>query len=39
VVVYVLIILVFGSVFYVALPTGTLPGFYDFSNWLLVLVR
>lgn len=38
-VVYVLIILVFGSLFYVALPTGTLPGFYDFSNWLLVLIR
>ena len=38
-VVYGLIILVFGSLFYVALPTGTLPGFYDFSNWLLVLIR
>ena len=36
---YSLIILVFGSLFYVALPTGKLPGFYDFSNWLLVLVR
>jgi hypothetical protein len=37
--IYGLILLVFSSLFYVALPTGTWPGFYDFSNWLLVLVR
>lgn len=37
--VYGLVLLVFGSLFYVALPTGKLPGFYDFSNWLLVLIR
>jgi hypothetical protein len=37
--IYALVMLIFSSLFYVALPTGTWPGFYDFSNWLLVLVR
>ena len=37
--IYVAINLVFTSLFYVPLPTGNWPGFYDFSNWLLVLLR
>ena len=37
--IYALINLVFTKLFYVALPTGTLPGFYDFSNWLIVTLR
>ena len=24
---------------YVGLPVGYWPGFYDFSNWLVVLIR
>lgn len=38
-VIYALINLVFTRLFYVALPTGNWPGFYDFSNWFLVTVR
>jgi Tripartite tricarboxylate transporter TctB family len=38
-VIYALINLVFTKLFYVALPTGNWPGFYDFSNWFLVTVR
>ncbi|MCB1550280.1 MAG: tripartite tricarboxylate transporter TctB family protein [Hyphomicrobiaceae bacterium] len=33
---YVLILLVFAKLLYLSLPTGVWPGFYDFSNWLLV---
>lgn len=33
--IYVLINLTFTSLLFVALPTGTWPGFYDFSNWFL----
>lgn len=29
----------FVSIFFVPLPTGRLPGFYDFSNWLLGVAR
>jgi hypothetical protein len=38
-IVYALINLVFTKLFYVALPTGTWPGFYEFSNWFLVTLR
>jgi len=38
-VVYALINLVFTKLFYVALPTGNWPGFYEFSNWFLVTLR
>ena len=38
-VIFVLINLVFTKLFYVALPTGNWPGFYDVSNWFLVTVR
>ena len=37
--IYVLINLIFTKLFYVALPTGTWPGFYDFSNWLITTIR
>ena len=37
--IFVLINLVFTVLFFVALPTGTWPGFYDVSNWLLVTLR
>lgn len=38
-VIFALINLVFTKLFYVALPTGNWPGFYDVSNWFLVTVR
>ncbi len=38
-VIYAVINLVFTRLFYVALPTGNWPGFYDFSNWFLITVR
>jgi hypothetical protein len=38
-VIFVLVNLVFTRLFYVALPTGNWPGFYDASNWFLVTVR
>ena len=38
-VIYALINLVFTKLFYVALPTGNWPGFYEFSNWFLVTLR
>ncbi len=37
--VYGLSLLIFGTLLFVPLPTGNWPGFYDFSNWLLVLIR
>lgn len=37
--IYGLMLLVFGRLLFVPLPTGNWPGFYDFSNWLLVLIR
>jgi hypothetical protein len=38
-IIYAVINLVFTRLFYVALPTGNWPGFYDFSNWFLVTLR
>ncbi len=38
-IIYTAINLVFTWLFYVALPTGNWPGFYDFSNWFLIMVR
>ncbi len=38
-IIYAAINLVFTWLFYVALPTGNWPGFYDFSNWFLIMVR
>lgn len=37
--IYGLAMLIFTRLLFVALPVETWPGFYDFSNWLLVLVR
>ena len=37
--IFVLINLVFTVLFFVALPTGTWPGFHDVSNWFLVTLR
>lgn len=37
--IYALVLLVFVKLFYVALPTGNWAGFYDFSNWLIQIVR
>lgn len=37
--VYAISLLVFTRLLFVPLPTGNWPGFYDFSNWLLVLIR
>lgn len=34
-----LIFLVFAKLFYVALPVGNWPVFYDINNWLLVAIR
>ena len=36
---YGLFLLLFSKLLYIPLPTGTWPGFYDFSNWLLVFLR
>ena len=37
--IYGLVNLVFTKLFYVALPTGIWPGFYDFSNWFVTAIR
>jgi len=38
-IVSVLINLIFAKLFYVALPIGNWPGFYDINNWLLTAIR
>ena len=38
-VVYGLVLLVFVRLFYVALPVGNWPAFYDINNWIVVAVR
>lgn len=37
--VYGLVLLIFVRLFYVALPVGNWPGFYDVNNWIVVAVR
>lgn len=37
--VYVVIVIVFAKFLYVGLPTGNVSPFYEFSNWLLVVLR
>ena len=37
--IFLVINIIFTSLLYVPLPTGTLPGFYDFSNWFIILWR
>lgn len=39
IVTYAIIVTLFSAVFYVALPTGNWPGFYDLSNALLAWLR
>lgn len=39
IVAYALLLLLFSKLLYIPLPTGNWPGFYDFSNWLLVWLR
>ena len=38
-VIYVVLTVLFTRFLYVGLPVGYWPGFYDFSNWLIVLIR
>ena len=38
-VIYAVVTLIFTRVLYVGLPTGYWPGFYDFGNWFVVLLR
>ena len=38
-VIYVVVTFIFTRILYVGLPVGYWPGFYDFSNWLVVLIR
>jgi hypothetical protein len=38
-VIYALIVLLFTTIFYVALPVGNWPLFYDINNWMLVRLR
>ena len=37
--IYAVVTFIFTRLLYVGLPTGYWPGFYDFSNWLIVLIR
>ena len=37
--IYALAILFFAKLLFVGLPTGNMHPFYDFSNWLLVMIR
>ncbi len=37
--IYVFFVFVFGRLLYINLPVGTMHPFYDFSNWLLVIIR
>ncbi len=37
--IFAVITLIFTRLLYVGLPTGYWPGFYDFGNWFVVLVR
>ena len=37
--VYGLVLLIFVRLFYVALPVGNWPVFYDINNWIVVAVR
>lgn len=37
--VYLFILFVFVRLFYVAIPVGAWPMFYDFSNWIIPIIR
>ena len=36
---YALLVFVFGKLLYLSLPLGNVQVFYDFSNWLLTIIR
>jgi hypothetical protein len=38
-VIYVVVTFIFTRILYVGLPVGYWPGFYDFSNWLITVIR
>ncbi len=38
-VIYGVVTFIFTRILYVGLPVGYWPGFYDFSNWLITLIR
>jgi len=37
--IHVVLTFIFTRLLYVGLPVGYWPGFYDFGNWLVVLIR
>ena len=37
--VYAFVLFVFVRLFYVAMPVGSWPMFYDFSNWIITIIR
>lgn len=37
--IYIVLTILFTRYLYVGLPVGYWPGFYDFGNWLIVLIR
>lgn len=37
--IWAIVVLIFSALLYVPLPTGNWPGFYDFSNFVLALIR
>jgi len=37
--IFIVVTVIFTRVLYVGLPTGYWPGFYDFGNWAVVLIR
>lgn len=37
--IYVMFLILFARLLFVGLPTGNVSPFYDFSNWLLVVIR
>ena len=39
VIISIVVNLIFTKLFYVALPVGNWPGFYDVNNWLLTVIR
>ncbi|MGI9435081.1 MAG: tripartite tricarboxylate transporter TctB family protein, partial [Geminicoccaceae bacterium] len=39
IVIFAVVNLIFTKLFYVALPVGNWPGFYDVNNWFLTVIR
>ena len=36
---YAVLVFVFGKLLYLSLPLGNVQAFYDFSNWVLTIIR